>query len=32
VIEDGQIRLKGSRVAIRRMLAVVGFPLARLGF
>jgi alkyl sulfatase BDS1-like metallo-beta-lactamase superfamily hydrolase len=32
MIEDGQIRLKGSKAAIRRMFAVVGFPLARLGF
>jgi DNA-binding HxlR family transcriptional regulator len=32
LMEEGQVRLKGSRVAIRRMFVVVGFPLARLGF
>jgi DNA-binding HxlR family transcriptional regulator len=32
LIDDGQIQLKGSRAAIGRMFAVVGFPLARLGF
>jgi DNA-binding HxlR family transcriptional regulator len=31
MMESGQIRLKGSKAAIRRMFAVVGFPLARLG-
>src|SRR6516225_2622625 len=32
MIEDQRIRLKGSKAAIKRMFAVVGFPLARLGF
>jgi DNA-binding HxlR family transcriptional regulator len=32
MIQDRRIRLKGSKAAIRRMFAVVGFPLARLGF
>jgi DNA-binding HxlR family transcriptional regulator len=32
MIQDRRIRLKGSKAAIRRMFAVVGFPLTRLGF
>jgi DNA-binding HxlR family transcriptional regulator len=32
MIHDQRIRLKGSKAAIKRMFAVVGFPLARLGF
>jgi DNA-binding HxlR family transcriptional regulator len=31
-IEDGHIKLKGSKTAIRRMFDVTGFPLVRLGF
>jgi DNA-binding HxlR family transcriptional regulator/putative sterol carrier protein len=31
-IQEGHIRLKGSKAATRRMFTVIGFPLVRLGF
>jgi DNA-binding HxlR family transcriptional regulator len=31
-VEQGHIRLKGSKTAIRRMFTVIGFPLVRLGW
>jgi putative sterol carrier protein len=30
-IQHGQIRVKGSKTAIRQMFTVIGFPLLRLG-